>query len=169
MNIKRDRLVKAVDDDSLSPLWATNSNSSRTDGCDEHVKSPSSQRSGGEGAPPVPVPLHLLKLESETRRITQLTLHCPPHAQSGLISCLASRSLVTTETTQSTGGKKKECCPLRVCMDGLYGRMRKLGVGWVRLRGRVETKQEGWQQEEEAKSARTENKWVKVLEHKRKG
>lgn len=48
MKIKRDRLVKAVDDDdSLSALWVTDSNSSRTDGCDEHVKTPSSQRRGG--------------------------------------------------------------------------------------------------------------------------
>lgn len=127
MSIKRDRLVKAVDDDSLSPLWATNSNSSRTDGCDEHVKTPSSQRSGG-------VLLSLCPCISsnsnrKTRRITQLTPRCPPHAQSGLISCLASHSLVTTETTQTTGGKRKECCPLCVCMDGLCGRMRKLGMG----------------------------------------
>lgn len=41
-------------------------------------------------------------------------------------------------------------------------------LGWVRLRGRVELKQEGCSKEEEAKPARTENKWVKVLEHKRK-
>lgn len=125
MNIKRDRLVKAVDD-SLSALWATDSNSSRTDRCD--VKTPSSQR---RGVPPFHVPLHLLRLESKTRCITQLTPCCPPHAQSGLISRLASCSLVTTETTQTTGGKKKEKkrCPLCVCMDGLCGRMRKLGVG----------------------------------------
>lgn len=118
MNIKRDRLVKTVD--SLGALWATDSTSSRTDECDEHVKTPSSQR---RRAPPLPVLLHLQRLESKTRCITQLTPRCPPHAQSGLISRLASRSLVTTETTQTTGGKKKKkkCCPLCVCMDGLCG------------------------------------------------
>lgn len=158
MNIKRDRLVKAVDDDSLSPLWATNSNSSRTDGCDEHVKSPSSQRSGGEGAPPVPVPLHLLKLESETRRITQLTLHCPPHAQSGLISCLASRSLVTTETTQSTGGKKKRVLPTP-CLHGWALRSNEEARGGVGQAawpsgdeaGRMATKRGGGQVSEDRK------------------
>lgn len=48
--------MKAVDDDSLSGLWATDSSSSRTDGCDEHVKTPPSQR---RGAPPLPVPLRI--------------------------------------------------------------------------------------------------------------
>lgn len=136
MNIKGGRLLKAVEDDSLSALWATDSNSSRTNGCDEHVKTPWSQR---RGAPALLVPLHLLKLESETRRITQLTPRCPPHAQSGLISRLTSRSLVTTGTTQTTGGKKnkkKKWCPLCVCMDGLCGRMRKLGVGQAAWTGR---------------------------------
>lgn len=43
MNIKTDTLVKTVDDDSLGALRGTDSNSSRTDECDKHVKPPSSQ------------------------------------------------------------------------------------------------------------------------------
>lgn len=51
MNIKTDTLVKTVDDDSLGALRGTDSNSSRTDACDKHVKPPSSQT---RGALPLP-------------------------------------------------------------------------------------------------------------------
>lgn len=84
--IKRDRLVKAVDDDSLSALWATNSNSSRTEGCDEHVKTPSSQR---RGAPPPSVPLHLLRLgfQNQTHYSTDPTLPTARTVRSHFPSC----------------------------------------------------------------------------------
>lgn len=138
MNIKWDRLVKTADDDSLSALWVTGSNSSRTAEYDKYVKTPSSEIRGLLLPPPTLPPLHLLRLKSKSIHITQLTPRCPPHAQSGLISLLASRSLVYTETTQSTAGKKK-CCPLCVCMDRLCGRMRKLGVGQAAWPGRDKT------------------------------
>lgn len=51
MNIKTDTLVKTADDDSLRALRGTDSNSSRTDECDKHVKPPSSQT---RGALPLP-------------------------------------------------------------------------------------------------------------------
>lgn len=47
-NIKTDTLVKTVDD-SLGALRGADSNSSRTDECDKHVKPPSGQARGGGG------------------------------------------------------------------------------------------------------------------------
>lgn len=46
MNIETDTLVKSVDDDSLGALRGTDSNPSRTDACDKHVKPPCSQTWG---------------------------------------------------------------------------------------------------------------------------
>lgn len=50
----------------------------------------------------------------QTGRVTQLTPRWPPHAQSGLISCYAKRSLATAAAAHTTAGARG--CPL--CLHG---------------------------------------------------
>lgn len=80
-----------------------------------------------------------LRLQPETRHITQLTPCCPPHAQSGLISLHANRSLVTTETTQTTAGAKG--CPL--CLHGWTPKTNEEARGGFRPSGREKIKWKG--------------------------
>lgn len=98
-------------------------------------KSPTVKGGGGGGGSFSSLfPCISLRLQPETRHITQLTPCCPPHAQSGLISLHANCSLVTTETTQTTAGAKG--CPL--CLHGWAPKTNEEAWGGFRLSGREE-------------------------------
>lgn len=162
MTIKKDRVVKTVDDDSLSALWVTDSNSSRTDECDKHVKPHLSQRRGPSS------PLSSLSpktlIQNQTHYSADPTLPTARTVRSHFPSCQLYRGHHWNHIDHCRQKKRKKVLPTP-CLHGWALRSNEKAWGQAAWPGGDKAGRIG-SKEEEAKLARTENEWVKVLKRR---